>query len=383
MPRDMCMRCRRPTVVCWCPWTTSIPTRTRVVFFQHPREREVAIGTARMASLCLEGSELHVGVRWSGTPTLARVLGDPSRPPALLWPGEGAIDVALAPPPGPVTLVVVDGTWAQAKKLVRSNPELDALPRYSFTPREPGRYRIRREPSADCRSTIEALAEVLGVLEGDRERFLPLLRPFDAMVDMQLEQHALHQRARTRLRPRRVRQRVPPIFAERPSDLVCVAGEVTEEGERALVYWVAQRIATGELFSATVASSISSRMVKHTQLAVDRFAAGVSLAELVERWNAFVRKSDIVCAWGQCAIGRLLAAGGELPRTRFDLRPIVRGLAGHRVGALEDHHATLGAPARSQLDGRAGLRLAMLGDVVRTVVAIADEDASRSATLAS
>jgi DTW domain-containing protein YfiP len=360
---------------------TSIPTRTRVVFFQHPREREVAIGTARMASLCLEGSELHVGVRWSGTPTLAHVLGDPSRPPVLLWPGPGAIDVAAAPPAGPVTLVVVDGTWAQAKKLVRSNPELDALPRYSFVPREPGRYRIRREPSADCRSTIEALAEVLGVLEGDRERFLPLLRPFDAMVDMQLEQHALHQRARTRLRPRRVRQRVPPIFAERASDLVCVAGEVSDD--EALIYWLAHRVATGELFVSVVAHPISERIAKHTRLAIDRVAAGCPLGELVAQWNAFVRPSDIVCAWGQCAIGRLFAAGGELPHTRFDLRPIVRALVGHRVGALEDHHATLGAPVRPLAEGRAGIRLAMLADVVRTVVAIADEDASRSAMIAS
>ena len=79
------------------------------------------IGTARMATLCLPGAELHVGVRWDDE-TLGRVLEDPARPPVLLYPGEGAVDVLTDPPRGPVTLVVVDGTWWQAKKIVAREP---------------------------------------------------------------------------------------------------------------------------------------------------------------------------------------------------------------------------------------------------------------------
>src|SRR4051812_31282822 len=122
--RAVCARCRRPESVCYCRHLTSLATETRVVLLQHPRERDVAIGTARMASLCLPNSELHVGVHFRGSPELARALSDPARPAALLWPGPGAIDVVKNPPSGPITLVVVDGTWWQAKKLVRENPEL-------------------------------------------------------------------------------------------------------------------------------------------------------------------------------------------------------------------------------------------------------------------
>jgi len=92
-PRAVCLRCRRPESVCYCRHITPLDTATRVVLLQHPRERDVAIGTARMASLCLPNSELHVGVRWQGSSALARALSDPSRPAALLYPGEGAIDV--------------------------------------------------------------------------------------------------------------------------------------------------------------------------------------------------------------------------------------------------------------------------------------------------
>src|ERR1700733_779776 len=90
-PRVVCDRCRRPASVCYCAHLTSIPTATRVVLLQHPRERDVPIGTARMASLCLPNAEIHVGVRWSGSTALARAISDPARPAVLLYPGEGAI----------------------------------------------------------------------------------------------------------------------------------------------------------------------------------------------------------------------------------------------------------------------------------------------------
>ena len=141
------------------------------------------LNTARIASLCLPDAEIHVGLRLPDS----LVLADPRRPAALLYPGPGAVDVERSPPPTNITLVVVDGTWSQAKKLVRLNPTLAALPRYAFRPPSRSEYhRIRKEPHEDYVSTLEALIHVLGVLEGDRARFLPMLRPFRAMVEAQI-----------------------------------------------------------------------------------------------------------------------------------------------------------------------------------------------------
>jgi DTW domain-containing protein YfiP len=252
------MRCRRPESVCYCRHLTSIETTTRVVLLQHPRERDVAIGTARMAALCLPNAELHVGVRWAGSAALGRALSDPARPAVLLYPGECAIDVARHPPPGPVTLVVVDGTWWQARKVIRENPELAALPRYTFTPPTPSEYRIRKEPDATCVSTIEALVHVLGALEGEPERFGALLAPFRAMIDAQIACARRFQGARIRhpKGPRPPRRRVPPALLAHGGDLVCVSGEANAwpygSSERAypeeLVQWLAFRPRTGERF---------------------------------------------------------------------------------------------------------------------------------------
>ena len=74
------------------------------------------------------------------------------------------------------------------------------LPRYAFEPDRPSEYRIRREPRAEYVSTIEAVVQALAALEGDRERFAPLLAPFRAMVDAQLGYAARSSGGRRRLR---------------------------------------------------------------------------------------------------------------------------------------------------------------------------------------
>jgi DTW domain-containing protein YfiP len=185
-PRSVCRNCRRPKSVCYCQYLTRIETETRIILLQHPRERDMPIGTARMASLCLPNSELLVGFNWQSSRALARLLSDPKRPAALLYPGQDARDVRSAPTHGPLTLVVVDGTWANTKKMVRRNPILMNLPRVTFQPEHPSEYRIRREPDAQCVSTIEALMYVLGAIEGNASRFKRLQLPFQKMINTQL-----------------------------------------------------------------------------------------------------------------------------------------------------------------------------------------------------
>jgi DTW domain-containing protein YfiP len=114
--------------VCYCAALPRLETRTQVVILQHPRERDMPIGTARMASLCLPAARLHVGIRWDESAPLRAALADPARPPILLYPGPGARDILADPPAGPVTLVVVDGTWSQAKTVVRDTRSCAPFP---------------------------------------------------------------------------------------------------------------------------------------------------------------------------------------------------------------------------------------------------------------
>lgn len=367
----MCGRCRRPLTVCYCAALPRLETRTRVVILQHPRERDMPIGTARMASLCLPSAELHVGVRWGESAALQAAIGDPARPAILLYPGKGARDILREPPAGPVTLVVVDGTWSQAKTVVRDNPILQRLPRYAFATPEPSQYRIRKEPNTEVVSTIEALMHVLGALEGEPERFRRLLDPLNAMVDAQLACQARAPRRRVRqVRVKRTAaSKLPPALAARFADLVCVVGEANawpyRAGARApaeeLVHWLACRPATGEVFEriARPAQPLSPSTTFHSGLAEAELAAGVSRAELDADFAAFVRGSDILAAWGYYSFDLLGYAGEKL-----DLRAETRRMTNQKLGSLEAYADTL-APSTPLGRGRGGRRLGMLVEIVR------------------
>ena len=371
--------------MCYCHALPRLDTATRVVILQHPRERDMPIGTARMASLCLPQAELRVGIRWTGE-LLADAIGDPARPPILLYPGPGARDILRDPPRGPVTLVVVDGTWSQARTVVRDNPVLQALPRYAFATPEPSHYRIRREPRAEYVSTIEALMHVLGALEGDPVRFRSLLDPLRAMVDAQLACQASSPRRGVRRvhRPRPPRRAVPDAIVERFDDLVCVVGEANawpyrgggrsgdapgHEPRDELVHWVAHRVATGETFARIVAPAgpLSPSTAFHIELAEAAILGGAPRGELGAWFARFARPTDLLCAWGHHGLDLgldLAIAAGIAPAERLDLRAAAHRVANRKLGSLEAYAAALGPPPAPLAPGRAGRRLALLAQVV-------------------
>jgi DTW domain-containing protein YfiP len=360
--------------VCYCASLTTIDTVTRIVILQHPRERDMPIGTARMAALCLPGAKLHVGVSWDGSPELRDATGDPDRPAILLWPGPGARDILTDPPAGPVTLIVVDGTWSQAKAIVRDNPALRSLPRYAFTAPQPSDYRVRREPRAEYVSTIEALMHVLGALEGQPERFRALLAPFRAMVDAHLARQHERQLRFRKPRPRVDRGPVlPREITERGGDLVCVVGEAnawpyhTPERELGdeLVHWVAQRVGTGETLDVVVAPQLPVAPDLTTRLGLEetRLRGGVTHAELRDSLARFLRPSDVVCTWGHYGSKLLAKLGGTLPAERIDLRAVARDLTGRRIGAIEQFAESAGVAAGAG-EPRALRRVRLLAGVV-------------------
>lgn len=105
----------------------------------------------------------------------------------LLYPGDDS--VVLGPgDSAPRVLVVLDGTWSQARRILRKNEWLLGLPKYALAPsvEERSNYRIRRQPAEHCLSTVECVARVLEAVEPECAAAPELLlRAFDAMVDTQ------------------------------------------------------------------------------------------------------------------------------------------------------------------------------------------------------
>lgn len=183
MSRTRCERCLRPTDHCLCALIPALGSRTRVLILQHPSEVNHALNTARLAALGLENAELHVGEVFED---LTQWLSLPGYRACLLFPGEKAVALTASSADDlPLLLVVPDGTWRKARKLLHLNPSLAALPRVVLTNAPPSRYRLRKAPGPDALSTLEAIVHALHTLEPEAS-FDGLLRPFDALIDGQI-----------------------------------------------------------------------------------------------------------------------------------------------------------------------------------------------------
>jgi hypothetical protein len=181
-----CPHCRKPVPLCVCESVTPIESRISLLILQHPQEQDRALGTARLAALHFKGAVVKIGLSW---PSLAKALGRPVADPsrwAVLYLGSanaadldtGAEIVALnrkgeasdnqrAILSGIEGVVLLDGTWSQAKALWWRNPWMLKCQRVILGPRHPSRYgALRREPRRDGLSTIEAAGMLIAALEG-------------------------------------------------------------------------------------------------------------------------------------------------------------------------------------------------------------------------
>ncbi|WP_397459383.1 tRNA-uridine aminocarboxypropyltransferase [Pseudomonas asplenii] len=186
MSRACCERCLRPQTHCLCPLIPQLDSRTRVLVLQHPSEVGHALNTARLATLGLTNAELRVGEVFDDLSTL---LSPPGYQARLLFPADDAqllqsyTERAEAQP---LLLVVPDGTWRKARKLLYLNPLLASLPRVTLGPGAVSRYRLRKAPESGALSTIEAIARALETLERPAS-FEALLKPFEALIDGQIQ----------------------------------------------------------------------------------------------------------------------------------------------------------------------------------------------------
>jgi DTW domain-containing protein len=178
-----------------------IDNRLFVLILQHPQEKREALATAGMTPALLGRAELVVGLSW---PNLSRALGrsvDPKRW-AVLYLGSArpaafgdqrevmALDRRGEPAAdqeamlrGLDGVVVLDGTWKEAKTLWWRNPWLLKLRRLVLNPHHRSRYgRIRREPRREALSTLEAAALLLKHLDGGPEVEARLLGALDSLI---------------------------------------------------------------------------------------------------------------------------------------------------------------------------------------------------------
>lgn len=174
-----------------------LENRIRVIVLQHPQEPDKVLGTATLLVRALENAELKVGLSWRSFRAVAGESAVPGEWAVLYLGAKGNVfprEVNFASKKGePIAerfplkgIVVLDGTWSQAKALWWRNPWLLKLKRIVIQPKAPSLYgRLRKEPRREAVSTLESVAIALGDLDPKGSQIREhLFSSFQAMLNL-------------------------------------------------------------------------------------------------------------------------------------------------------------------------------------------------------
>lgn len=213
--REVCSGCRRPATLCVCDDMpeTLISTATRILILQHPTERRKKnFSTVPLVRLVLKHVTVKVGYSFT-IEDLALVQQEleEGRKPLLLYPGTNAISLDDGESSSLLSLdssnmngdtenngrllVVLDGTWNEAKRMARASPTiLEACQQVQFTATcNPSIYNdIREEPEPHCVSTAEAVTRALLLLENKSDSVVLVEKYLQAVLQRHVDLHLVN-----------------------------------------------------------------------------------------------------------------------------------------------------------------------------------------------
>jgi DTW domain-containing protein len=170
--KSSCTICLRPLAQCICKKVAAVSTTIRILILQHPQEQYKLLNSAMLARLALQNSVLRVGLSWRN---LSHALGeetdsnewgvlflkgiiDPSRRIELFDTKKKQLLPIKTKFKG---VVVLDGSWKQAKAMWWRNPWLLKLTRITLNPAHKS---LRGQAKKEGLATIEAVALALECL---------------------------------------------------------------------------------------------------------------------------------------------------------------------------------------------------------------------------
>ncbi|ASM49728.1 hypothetical protein PESP_a1640 [Pseudoalteromonas espejiana DSM 9414] len=195
MTRQLCERCQFTPSTCICRAVSHINNKIRVIILQHPSEEKIAKNTAKLVNLSLTGCQI---VKGENNNDFAILKSLPLESTVLLYPNGKAINLdekAKSAEINNIThLIVIDGTWKKAYKILQLTTLLNQFKTVSFKQLPTNRYAIRKAPRADSLSTLEAVAHSLFLIE--QLNPAPLYNLLDELIKKQTQHMPEHVKAR-------------------------------------------------------------------------------------------------------------------------------------------------------------------------------------------
>ena len=167
---DSCNKCGLPVINCICDRAPKIKTNAKLWILSTEREFYRPSNTARLLKLINPHStEIFLWERTKKPKQLIENIKNEKYETYLLFPvdedeeEEQCRKIEYTNTGKVPAFILIDGTWKEARKILKKSEYLDKLPRISLEPNFKSQYDLRRGAAEGNLCTIEAAAEVLKI----------------------------------------------------------------------------------------------------------------------------------------------------------------------------------------------------------------------------
>lgn len=160
-----CDACQMPQRGCICEYRVQVPAKARFWLLTHRKELYKPTNTGRLIVDTIQYSEVFEWNRTEPDARLLEMLKSDRFDPYIVFPeGEGyrerMVEFTQKPEREPV-LIILDGTWRQARKMFRQSEYLQSLPVIQPETQRETRYNLRKPNESHHLCTAEVAAVML------------------------------------------------------------------------------------------------------------------------------------------------------------------------------------------------------------------------------
>ncbi|MHA6605479.1 tRNA-uridine aminocarboxypropyltransferase [Photobacterium damselae] len=163
---ERCRQCMLRPHLCICEHRPTVNSNAAFLLVMYDTEVLKPSNTGRLIADLFEDTFAYIWSRTEENTEMMALLNDPQWQPYVVFPAEYAEPervaekVELAQGKRPL-FIMLDGSWAEAKKMFRKSPYLAQFPVLSIDPEQPSRYKVREASKDNQLGTAEVAAKII------------------------------------------------------------------------------------------------------------------------------------------------------------------------------------------------------------------------------
>ncbi|MGF1704115.1 DTW domain-containing protein [Photobacterium makurazakiensis] len=163
---ERCLYCMLRVHLCICENKPQIESNAAFLLVMYDDEVLKPSNTGRLIADLFDETYAYIWSRTEPNPAMLALLEDPQWQPYVVFPAEYAEPERVA---DKITIesnkkplfIMLDGSWAEAKKIFRKSPYLNQFPVLSINPEKPSRYKVREASKENQLGTAEVAARII------------------------------------------------------------------------------------------------------------------------------------------------------------------------------------------------------------------------------